>query len=215
MARWKRRRFSQLAEETKMTSPEFISYKLNIGDIHLRFDVDVAYSIEDSVNYFNAEYPEEVFARGSMNLEFDGANFLILDCIDNGNLVESLKRLEKLILLPPKIDDLENEVAIGKLSEWHASYWQLAENDALNPRVEGIFDRLKIAMGNSGADGAWYAYQYFDQAMFEVTLFSKPSVEEKTLYVSSQFEPDETSLNVKNIRLMMRSDLYSRIKKIS
>jgi hypothetical protein len=185
-----------------MTSPEFISYKLNIGDIHLRFDVDVAYSIEDSVNYFNAEYPEEVFARGSMNLEFDGANFLILDCIDNGNLVESLKRLE-------------NEVAIGKLSEWHASYWQLAENDALNPRVEGIFDRLKIAMGNSGADGAWYAYQYFDQAMFEVTLFSKPSVEEKTLYVSSQFEPDETSLNVKNIRLMMRSDLYSRIKKIS
>ena len=193
-----------------MTHSEIKSYHLRLGELLLRFDVDIEYSVEDTHHFSNPDCPGFVFARACTYLESRGTDHLIFDELDNGNLVESLKSFQKLMSAPTSIDDLSNVISLGGLVEWIHKYWQYYDEGTPNKQSEAIYDRLKPTFGNGGKDGSWYVYKYFDKAVFEIAIKAKQPTSSEELRVHSNFEPNQANAEIEKIVTSISDSLIAR-----
>jgi hypothetical protein len=190
----------------------FISYDLEFSELSVHFELDIEYSIEYTRGYSNPNYPDAIFARGKTSLKSKGAESLLFDHLDNGNLIESLKTLENKLARPPEIQELEKIIICGELGKWKHAYWDRLRNDVSSSDDEEMFNSFKPALGNTGTAGEWNVYFYAGKPIFEASVFASQNLYSEPFYVWSSFDQLIFSQKVKEIREDIQNFIGRKIK---
>lgn len=183
---------------------ETITYSLEFAEFSIDFDVKRNASIERTRS-FDSHGPDFVFAVADTWLRIGHSRHLLISEFNSGNLIETLRGLEKQLGNLISTPDIGKVIPRGGLGVWMYGYWNRLNLDCSVPDDEVIYGLLFPLCISAHNDDYIAAYRYNGMPTIEVT--TRPRTEEKPIHVWSEFDAEKMVCEVRELRQSIETRL--------
>ncbi|UXH76858.1 hypothetical protein [Roseateles amylovorans] len=199
-----------MAEKTKMTNENVVSYSLSFAGFSIEVRVDEQSSI-NFTNRFDQYGPDFVFAVAEIWLNHEGSTHLIVPATHPENFLECLRDLSTCVSSPPVVLGIEEVIPCGGWCSWMAGYWDRVDRESDMVSDEEIYELLIPASFVASKVGYIAVYVYGDKKIFEVAV--RPDEGRKAIGVWAQFNSDALGTEVKHLAKVIAENICGAEKK--
>jgi hypothetical protein len=187
---------------------EILTLSLEVGTFSLDFRVSLDASIESTKSFQPAGVEGFVFAVGEIWLRATDASALLVEEASAGNLIETLRTLERRVATMRPSPELEQVIPVGGWSRWMAGYWERLNADRGMADDEKVYDLLAASLVADGKAGYIAAYQHGRVAVIEAC--TRPTVG-NSMCLSSVTEPSVFCESVRRLSRELCQMVRARI----
>lgn len=159
--------FPQLAKKAKVMDSKMPTFSLSLVGFDLEFRIDVRASIESTGDIRPQGVSDYVFVVGEIWLMTPTVTILLIDRFSAGNIVETLRELNKRLADERPMREIEEQISVGGWCEWMNGYWTRFQEDLASSDDEVIYDKLRSALFIEGDCGRLAVYRYGDVVVIE------------------------------------------------
>jgi hypothetical protein len=195
-----------LAKEAAMKTEQSKIYGIEFD----KFSIEFALRLEESLEWtrgFTVPEADFVFAVGDIWLNAAGRRSLVVEELQSGNLIETLKGVEEGFRSPAGLVNVENTLKKGDWCSWMRAYWGRVADESFTSDDEVVYERLIPASIVEGRNGHIASYMYGAEPVVEIATRSAEYV-----HVWAPFDCQRMALAVQNVRQTMREVLLTELR---
>lgn len=192
-----------------MMAAEILTLSLEVGTFSFDFRVSLDASIESTTSFQPPGVEGFAFAVGEIWLRSADASALLVEEANAGNLIETLRTLERRVATMRSNPEFEQVIPVGGWSQWMTGYWERLNADRGMADDEKVYDLLAASLVVDGKAGYIAAYQHGKVAVIEAC--TRPAVG-SPMCLSSVTEPAAFCESVRRLSMELHRALRARVK---
>ena len=192
-----------------MMAAEVLTRSLALGTFSLDFRVSVDASVESTTFFQPPGVEGYVFAVGEIWLRTMDETALLIEEANAGNLIETLRALDRRVATMRSHPELEKVIPIGGWSQWMTGYWERLNADRGLTNDDEVYDLLITSLVVDGKAGYMAAYQHGNVAVIEAC--TRSVVGGSSICRSSVTEPRVFCESVRSLSTELCEAIHARM----